>query len=164
MSTVTESWQIRGAHGDDAAEVARLASLLGYPSDARAMHVRLGELLADPNHRVAVAVPLHAPDRSAEATLGGWVHLARHIALESGAFAEILGLIVDPAARRAGVGRILIAEAERWAQAQRLQRLAVRSNVARGEAHIFYPALGFARAKSQHVYAKTLGADAGPVA
>jgi GNAT superfamily N-acetyltransferase len=129
------------------------------------MHARLGELLARPDQRIAVAARMPGPDQRTDgAMLGGWMHVARHIALESGEFAEILGLIVDPAARRAGVGRALVAEAERWARLHRLACLTVRSNVLRGEPHTFYPALGFSRSKSQHVYAKSLGADIGAVA
>jgi GNAT superfamily N-acetyltransferase len=162
---VSESWQICGARREDAAEIARLAGLLGYPSEGRAMRERLEELLARADQRIAVAAPLPARElRAGGATLGGWVHVARHITLESGEFAEILGLIVDPAARRAGVGRALVAEAERWARMQLLGRLVVRSNVVRDESHTFYPALGLPRSKSQHVYAKSLGADWGAVA
>jgi GNAT superfamily N-acetyltransferase len=160
-----ESWQIRVARQQDAAEIARLAGLLGYPTDAQTMHARLGELLTRPDQRIAVATPTPAAGGLADAArLGGWMHVARHIVLESGEFAEILGLIVDPTARRAGVGRALVAEAERWARAHRLGRLAVRSNVLRDESHTFYPALGFPHSKSQHVYAKSLGADTVAVA
>lgn len=162
---MTESWQICDAREDDAAEIARLAGLLGYPSAAQPMRERLGELLARPDQRIAVAaLPARAERAEAGAKLGGWVHVARHITLESGEFAEILGLIVDPAARRVGVGRALVAEAERWARVHRLGRLVVRSNVVRDEPHTFYPALGLPRSKSQHVYAKSLGAGGGAVA
>ena len=165
MSEVAEGWQICDARTQDAAEIARLAGLLGYPSETQAMQERLDELLARPDQRIAVAARMTGPERRGDAAmLGGWVHVTRHIALESGEFAEILGLIVDPAARRAGVGRALVAEAERWARLQRLARLTVRSNVLRAEPHTFYPALGFVRSKSQHVYAKSLGADVGAVA
>ncbi|HTT03681.1 MAG TPA: GNAT family N-acetyltransferase [Steroidobacteraceae bacterium] len=165
MSAQPEGWQIRGARQQDAAEIARLASVLGYPSDAPAVQGRLGELLAHPDHRIVVAAPIAARGRgSADAKIGGWMHEARHLTLESGEFAEILGLIVDPAARRTGLGRLLVAEAERWARVHRLARLTVRSNVARAESHAFYPALGFTQAKTQRVYTKALGPDAGPVA
>jgi GNAT superfamily N-acetyltransferase len=63
-------------------------------------------------------------------------------------------------AAHGGVGRLLAAEAERWARLQRLSRLTERSNAARAEAHQFYPALGFARVKMQHVYSKVLGEHA----
>jgi GNAT superfamily N-acetyltransferase len=160
IKALTEGWQIRGARQADAAELARLSGLLGYPSDASAMRGRLSELLGAADHRIVVAAPLWAAARS----LGGWMHVARHQTLESGAFAEILGLIVDAEARRAGVGRAMVAEAERWARVQRVPRLTVRSNVTRSEAHRFYPALGFSHSKSQQVYSKALGAGAGAVA
>ncbi len=92
------------------------------------------------------------------------MHVARHRTLESGQFAELLGLVVDTAGRRGGVGRALVAEAERWAGTQCLARLTVRSNVARAESHLFYPALGFTHRKSQHVYSKALVETGGEVA
>jgi len=147
---VSEDWQIRGACQADAAQIAWLAGVLGYPGETHAMDERLGELLRRPDHRIAVAAGRYGH-------LGGWLHVARHVPLESGAFAEILGLIVDPQVRRAGLGRALVAEAERWAALHHLARLAVRSNVMRSESHAFYPSLGFTRSKSQHVYAKLLG-------
>lgn len=160
---MAEGWQIRGACSADAAEVARLSGLLGYPAERAGMLARLQALAVSADHWVAVAAPLGAPS-GAGVPLGGWMHVARRIALESGEFAEILGLVVEPAARRGGVGRSLAAAAEHWARTQRLARLTVRSNVARSESHAFYPALGFARSKSQHVYSKALGSDAGSVA
>jgi hypothetical protein len=39
----------------------------------------------------------------------------------------------------------------------------VRSNALRQEAHAFYPALGYALAKTQRVYRKALGETAVPV-
>jgi ribosomal protein S18 acetylase RimI-like enzyme len=165
VSAAPEGWQIRSARQQDAAEIARLAGLLGYPSGARAVQGRLGELLARPDHRIVVAAPVAVSEGGAPgAKVGGWMHAARHLTLESAEFAEILGLIVDPAARRTGLGRTLVAEAERWARAHRFARLTVRSNVVRAESHAFYPALGFTLRKSQHIYAKALGPDVGPVA
>ncbi len=156
-----DRWQIRRARVEDAAEIARLATLLGYPNDSASMQLRLRQLATSADDWVAVVadVPI-----SSEAGLGGWMHVALRCTLESGEFAELLGLVVDPNVRRGGVGRRLVAEAERWACSQRLGRLTVRSNVARGESHTFYPALGFVRAKSQHVYSKVLGEDAQGVA
>ena len=155
---MTEGWVIRHASSADAAEIARLAGLLGYPSDAAAILERLAGMKDGTDHWVAIATP-SMTQRSR--SLGGWMHVARHIALESGQFAELLGLVVDPAARRGGVGRLLVAEAERWAGAQHLTRLNVRSNAARIESHAFYPALGYMRIKTQHVYSKVLGEGAG---
>ncbi|HLK71065.1 MAG TPA: GNAT family N-acetyltransferase [Steroidobacteraceae bacterium] len=155
-----EGWRIRRAIVADADELARLSGVLGYGGEADSMGERLAQLLATADHLIAVAVAADDP----ESARGGWVHVARHVALETAPFAEILGLVVDRPVRRAGIGRALIAEAEHWARAHRLQRLTVRSNVVRRESHQFYPALGFEHTKSQHVYSKPLAADAGAVA
>jgi GNAT superfamily N-acetyltransferase len=86
----------------------------------------------------------------------GWLQAhAAHI-VESGFRVEITGLIVSPAARRRGVGRALVAEAERWAGSLSAEAVVVRSNAKRLESHRFYPALGYARTKTQEVYRKPL--------
>jgi GNAT superfamily N-acetyltransferase len=146
------SCRIRSARPEDAEQIARLAGALGYPTAAPAMRARLMDLTAGSAHWVAVAC---AP--GSEAALG-WLHVARCITLETGEFAEILGLVVDAGARRGGVGRALVAAAERWAREQRLPRITVRSNAARVESHPFYAALGYQRPKTQHVYTKPLAA------
>lgn len=62
--------------------------------------------------------------------------------------------MVDAGARRSGVGRALVAVAEQWTRERGLDTLFLRSNIVRPEAHAFYPGLGFARTKTQHVYSK----------
>lgn len=141
---------IRAALPADAHELARLARELGYPNEVATLGERLRELCAQPQHWVAVA-SLQA------GWLAGWAHVARCVSLEAGAYAEILGLVVDARARRAGVGRSLVVAAETWAVRQGLSSLTVRSNAARVESHLFYAALGYERPKSQHVYVKRLG-------
>lgn len=62
--------------------------------------------------------------------------------------------------RRGGLGRALVGVAEAWTHARGIPSLTVRSNAARAESHPFYEALGYARAKTQHVYSKRVaGAD-----
>lgn len=138
---------LRAASLDDAAEIARLAGVLGYEASAPQIGARLQRLGADPTQRVFV-VP-EGPSR-----LLGWIHAGRVLVLETGEAVEILGLVVDPEARRLALGRRLVLEVERWARACAVERVVVRSNAARAEAHSFYPALGYERAKTQHVYRK----------
>lgn len=140
--------EIRRAGVADAVELARLAGELGYPMTADEMRQRLAALLPSERHYVAVAA-------NGERLLG-WVHVEHRISLEEGARAELMGLIVDSAARRRGLGRELVNVAEQWARARGLPWLVVRSNVAREPAHPFYESLGYARRKSQHVYRKAL--------
>jgi GNAT superfamily N-acetyltransferase len=150
---VTET-DLRPALPGDAAEIARLAGALGYEASGEQMRVRLLRLCPDPAQCVLVASAGAAP-------LLGWIHAARMLVLESGEVVEILGLVVDAAARRRAIGRALVAAAERWARECGIERIVVRSNAVRAEAHSFYPALGYALAKTQQVYRKSLGRHAG---
>jgi GNAT superfamily N-acetyltransferase len=138
----------RAAQLADAPEMARLAGELGYPLRADEMAGLLGKLLAGSNHYVAVV--------GDAGRLLGWTHVEHRVSLEGGDRAEIMGLVVDPAARRGGIGRMLVAAAESWAAARGIAAITVRSNVARDLSHPFYETLGYLRRKTQHVYLKRL--------
>lgn len=140
------AFAIRDATLADTTEIARLSAQLGYPADVAAFEARLRRLLDSPLHAVLVA--------AGGTGLAGLIGLEHRITLESGERVEIVALVVDIAARRSGVGRALVAVAERWARERGLDTLFLRSNVVRPEAHAFYPDLGFARTKTQHVYGK----------
>lgn len=141
---------VRRAMVADAARVAELSGVLGYPAEAAAIAERLARLVAREDEIVLVAM---APGDAA----AGWVHAAEQELLESGRRCEIVGLVVDAAHRGRGVGRRLVAEVEAWAAARGLEVVTVRSNVARTESHPFYERLGYARTKTQHAYRKRLG-------
>ena len=132
----------------DAAEIARLATLLGYPVSTEEMARRLHILLLSPAYFIVVA--------EVASGLAGWVAAEKRVLLESGERAELVGLIVDPESRRSGMGRALVRAAEEWAVAQNLDAISVRSNVARLEAHPFYESLGYVRRKTQHAYTRQL--------
>lgn len=150
---VARSAVIRAATPADGPEIARLSAQLGYPADAETFADRLHRIARLPTHAVLVR-------ENGDGGLAGFVGLEQRLTLESGERAEIVALVVDAAARRTGTGRKLVAAAEAWAQARGLDVLFLRSNIARLEAHAFYPALGFARSKTQHVYRKRLDAGA----
>ncbi|MBD8880729.1 GNAT family N-acetyltransferase [Rhodanobacter sp. 7MK24] len=140
---------LRTARVDDAMEIARLAGELGYPLGVAAMEDRLRAILPLPQHHVTVA-------QDGNGGLLGWIAIERRLTLESGERIEIVGLVVDAAARGTGIGRALVADGERWAHAQGFESIGVRSNVARERSHPFYENLGYARVKTQHVYRKVL--------
>jgi GNAT superfamily N-acetyltransferase len=140
--------EIRHAQIDDAAEMARLAGELGYPMSTAEMARRLGVLLTNERHYVAVA--------ATSDHLRGWVHVEHRFSLEGGDRAEIMGLVVDSSDRRRGLGRRLVDVAENWARAQGVSAVTVRSNAARELSHPFYEALGYSREKTQHVYRKVV--------
>nr|WP_239537608.1 GNAT family N-acetyltransferase [Dyella mobilis] len=112
------------------------------------MSERLGALLSHPNHHVSVA--------EQGAALLGWIAVEHRCTLESGERIEIVGLVVDASHRGGGVGRMLVADAERWARQRGFEAISVRSNIARDASHPFYESLGYVRRKTQHCYTKTL--------
>jgi predicted N-acetyltransferase YhbS len=148
LSTPTEML-VRPATEQDTEAVARLASTLGYATGLEEMARRLRTVLASNSDLVVVAV-------DASNKVVGWLQAhAAHI-IESGFRVEITGLIVSPESRRCGVGKALVAEAERWAMAKSAEAIVVRSNVQREESRLFYPALGYTPTKTEKVYRKVL--------
>jgi GNAT superfamily N-acetyltransferase len=136
----------------DAGDAPRLDGLvveLGYPSRPLEIRLRLERILAAPGDFLRVA--------EVGGDLVGWVHAAEEELFESGRRCEIRGLVVHRPARRAGVGRALVAAVETWARGRGLPEVSVRSNVVREESHPFYERLGYVRTKTQHVYRKSLG-------
>jgi GNAT superfamily N-acetyltransferase len=114
------------------------------------MASRLSRVLETPTHRVVVA-----DDGDA---LLGWIAVEHRLTLESGECVEIVGLVVSASSRQGGVGRMLVAEAERWARTLGMATINVRSNITRDTSHPFYRHLGYVHRKTQHAYVKTLDA------
>jgi len=142
---------LRRARIDDAAELARLSAQLGYPQTADAFERRLRRLLISADHPVIVAT-------DGDATLLGFIAIERRLMLETGERVEIVGLVVDDAARRRGIGQSLVNAALDWAREIGIGEVMVRSNIVRAQAHPFYEREGFQRTKTQHVYLKRIGA------
>ncbi len=141
--------ELRTAQPADAAEISRLSAQLGYPAPVEAFQDRLRKLLASPQHAVFVA-------EAGDGGLVGFIAVEQRLIIEYGERAEIAALVVDAQARRGGIGRALVARAERWAAGLGLRDLVVRSNAARVESHPFYEGLGYERIKTQQVYRKVV--------
>jgi GNAT superfamily N-acetyltransferase len=136
----------------DVPALTALSLQLGYPARADDLADRLSRFLSRPDdHGILVAV-------DDVRRVIGWIHVGRRESLETRPRAEILGLVVDGASRRAGVGRALMSAAEQWSVAHGFDEVILRSNVARPESHPFYESIGYARMKTQHVYTKTVSA------
>jgi len=142
---------IRRADPRDAAGIAPLSGVLGYPVEAATIAQRLRRLLLRPEDVVLVA-------EDERGHIVGWLHGAEQELLECGRRCEILGLVVAAGYRGRGAGRRLAEAAERWAAERGLEEMSVRSNVVRPDAHPFYERLGYARTKTQHAYRKPVGA------
>lgn len=140
---------IRRAAVTDAVEIARLSAQFGHPVVINDLRARITALSAMPAQYLAVA-------QGSGTNLVGWIQAERRLVLATGERAELVGLVVDAAARRCGVGTLLVDAAQQWALAAGLAEIIVRSNVARDASHVFYPAVGYSRFKTQHVYSKPL--------
>ena len=132
----------------DLPEAARLATQLGYPTSGAAIAARFERLSRALDEYVCVA--------EAGGQVTGWIHVRVSCTLESDPQAWVLGLIVDEALRRQGIGRALLAEAEGWARDRGVEAIRLQSNVRRLEAHAFYEALGFRVLKTQYAFEKRL--------
>jgi GNAT superfamily N-acetyltransferase len=140
--------RLRRARLADAPRIAALAAQLGYPSPASEVRKRLERIRRDDNHFVSVA--------EIGGKVVGWVHAFVKYSIDAGPRAEIGGLVVDASRRRAGLGKLLMGEAEEWARSRELEGVYLRSNVLREPAHAFYEAIGFRKFKSQHCFLKLL--------
>ncbi len=141
--------QIRRAEAGDAAALAELSTALGYPSTTEQLDARLQSILGHPEHAVFVA-------DTGGAEVVGYIQISVKRCVESDTVAEIVGLVVDERVRGGGLGRALVAEAERWAAACGLDAVVVRSRVHRTRAHLFYERLDYRHLKDQRVFRKTL--------
>jgi ribosomal protein S18 acetylase RimI-like enzyme len=146
---MSETLRIRRMAETDAEAVAALAGELGYPNEVESIRERIRAIDEFDLDLLLVAVdPTDMPV--------GFIQAHRVCIIEVGFRVEILGLVVSSSARRSGLARRLIEEAERWAENIGAEAISVRSNTKRIEAHLFYPALGYKKIKTQAVYEKAV--------
>jgi GNAT superfamily N-acetyltransferase len=153
MTRSVSAWHLRRARLEDAAEIARLMTELGYPIEAAEILPRLQALLVHPDHLFTVTA-------GPKDHLSGMIMAEHRALLLFGSQVEIMGLSVGADARRMGVGRALVKAVEDWARQFGSHKIVVRSNVLRPESHPFYEKIGYERKKTQHLYARSLGKHA----
>jgi len=141
--------KVRKAKDSDLDVLVDLSGQLGYPATREEIRNRFSLLCKENNHIVLVA-------EAKGHGVVGWVHVLLRRLLMSEPMAEIGGLVVDEKNRDKGIGRALLAAAEKWVKSKGFARMVVRSNTARQEAHDFYPHVGFTHVKTQHVYSKQI--------
>src|SRR6267378_766958 len=123
LSPVADRVQIRPPRTADAERLGVLYRQLGYPTEIEELVSRINKLSGLQEHFVAVA--------EVDGTVVGWVQAEQRFSIETGDKAELVGLIVNAATRRSGVGRLLVQAAEEWATGRGLRSIVVRSNVIR---------------------------------
>ncbi len=141
--------KIRECRSSDSAAVAELSAQLGYPVPFDEMERRLQHMATDPNHTVLVACL-----QTGEVV--GWIDLGIVFHLQSGAYCEIGGLVVADSVRGNGIGSELVVAAEQWAAARGMNKVLVRSNAIRADAHRFYLRENYTMVKTSAVFQKEL--------
>jgi GNAT superfamily N-acetyltransferase len=135
---------IRASVIGDSMAIAELSGQLGYPASAVDIGERLARLIEHSENCVFTAVT--------DGQVIGWIHAFHAFRLESPAFVEIAGLVVDENSRGRHTGKELVSSVIRWAREQSVTHLRVRSNVKRDSAHAFYRHIGFEEVKDQKIF------------
>jgi ribosomal protein S18 acetylase RimI-like enzyme len=129
---------IRDARLIDAPALAALMCELGYETSNAEMCQRLKSILTDPRFRTFVA--------EIDKTVCGMIGTLAHASHEHNDFSgKIVALVVSKKQRRSGIGRALIAAAEKDFANRKVMRVSLTTRFTREEAHQFYEALGYSR-------------------
>lgn len=144
---------VREARQDDVADLTRLTLQLGYTRSLEEIAASLTRVFARPDERVLVA--------EVDGAIAGCVHAVIADYLDVERYMHIAGLVVDASARRAGVGRALMAWVEEWARQEGCGAVRLSSSSTRTEAHRFYERIGYTNIKTQYSFAKAV--DGGSV-
>jgi ribosomal protein S18 acetylase RimI-like enzyme len=144
MSVPVPTVHLRTATPGDAPEIARLLTVLGYPTDAASIATRWAKWRASGSSAIVAG--------GASAMLLGLVTVHTTIVLHRPKpIGRITSLVVDESARGRGIGRALVAAAEGASLRDGCGMLEVTSNVRRADAHAFYERLGFERSSYRFV-------------
>lgn len=131
-------WRIRDAELTDAAELAVLMRELGYETKRAEMEARLKLILSNPAYKTFVAIM--------DGCVCGMIGTLTYPSYEhNDPGARILALVTLSAVRRRGIGRALIATAEKDLAQRGIRRVALDTRLTREDAHKFYESLGYER-------------------
>jgi ribosomal protein S18 acetylase RimI-like enzyme len=122
----------------DAAALAQLMCELGYETTTAEMRQRLKSILSDAHYRTFIAeLDNQIAGMIGTLTLQSYEH--------DDAGGRILTLVTFNRARRRGIGRALIARAEKDFAQRGIWRVALDTRLTREDAHKFYESLGYQR-------------------
>ena len=128
--------RVRDARFSDGADVARLLGELGYPCEPDDAAQRILALSKDSAQSLLLA--------EVEGRCLGLMALDKRYYLPLGGLTcRITALVIDPVARRSGVGRLLLRHAEAMARDVGALRVELTTAAHREEAHSFYRACGY---------------------
>jgi ribosomal protein S18 acetylase RimI-like enzyme len=129
---------IRAAEMNDAPALAQLMCELDYETTTAEMRQRLESILSDARYRTFIAeVDNQIAGMIGTLTVSSYEH--------NDAGGRILALVTFTGARRRGIGRALIAAAEKDFAQRGIRRIALDTRLTRQDAHKFYESLGYER-------------------
>ncbi len=129
---------IRDAKLTDAPTLAALMCELGYKTTPAEMRRRLRSILDDVNYRTLVA--------EVDGKVCGMIGTLAYASYEhNDPSGRILALVTLANARRRGIGRALIASAEKAFAQKAVTRVSLDTRLTRKDAHKFYESLGYER-------------------
>ena len=129
---------IRTAEANDAAAIAQLMCELRYETTKSEMQIRLERIAADERCRTFVAV--------CDGKVCGMIGTLTYPSIEhNDPSGRIVALVILSTMRRRGIGRALIATAEKDFAQRGVRRVALNTRLAREDAHKFYESLGYER-------------------
>ena len=111
---------------------------LGYETTEGEMRARLNQILPDKSFKTLVAV--------VDGRVCGMIGTILNPSYEHNDISgRILALVVSNGMRRHGIGRKLVAAAEKHFLEKKIRRIAVNTRLTRKEVHSFYESLGYER-------------------
>ena len=129
---------IRAAEMNDAAPLAQLMCELGYETTQSEMQMRLERIATDGRLRTFIAVR--------DGKVCGMISTLIYPSIEHNDLSgRIVALVILRTMRRRGIGRALIATAEKDFAQRGIRRIALNTRLTREDAHKFYESLGYER-------------------
>jgi ribosomal protein S18 acetylase RimI-like enzyme len=129
---------IRNAELNDTPELAVLMCELGYETRRTEMETRLKLILSNPAYKTFVAIM--------DGCVCGMIGTLTYPSYEhNDASGRIVALLTSGTLRRRGIGRALVATAEKDFAQRRIRRVALDTRLTRKDANKFYEWLGYER-------------------
>jgi len=137
---------IRQFSQSDIKIVQQLMHELGYPLDEEELLFNIN-MIHQRNGIILVA--------ELEANVVGCLSAVINASLAEGMFGEIVSLVVSKEYRGSGIGKCLVKQAEDWLK-PKVEKIRIRANSIRIEAHKFYKSLGYKEIKTQLSFVKSV--------
>jgi len=142
---MTNQITIRNIFIEDSQAISELVSQLGTSIDKDSVAGQIESIISNPDHFAFVA--------ELNNKVVGYIHYFIALRLTTKPFIEICGLVVDRKERRKGIAKLLINKID--TNSNDIEKIRVRCNTKREDAHKFYYSLGFSLSKEQKIFERT---------